>query len=159
MTWLKTIPMEEESGRTVLLTLISEAEEMRKVQLSVTRKIRDLSRREFYAKNFDLLKTIPGIGLITGMSFLTEIEDINRFSSIDHFAGYTGLIPSCHSSGEKENNGDITSRANNILRDMIVESAWTAARKDPALHMAFCKLCKRMEPNKAIIRIARKIVE
>ena len=158
MTWLKTVPMQEDSGRTVLVTLISEAEDLRKVQLSVTRKIRELSRTEFYAKNFDLLKTIPGIGLISGMSFLTEIEDINRFLSIDHFVSYVGLIPSCHSSGEKENNGDITSRANKILRDMIVESAWIAARKDPALHMAFSKLCKRMEPNKAIIRIARKLL-
>jgi hypothetical protein len=41
---------------------------------------------------------------------------------------------------------------------MLVESAWTAARKDPALHLAFCKLCQRMDANKAIIRIARKVL-
>jgi transposase len=105
-----------------------------------------------------LLFGIPGIGLITGMTFLVEIGDINRFSSTNDFASYVGLVPSCHSSGEKENNGEITSRAKKILRDLIVESAWSAARKDPALHKAFVDFCKRMEPNKALIRIARKLL-
>jgi len=158
MSWLKTVKMEEESGRFTLQTLINEVEEVRKVQLAVTRQIRALSKTRSYQKDYELLSDIPGIGLITGMCFLTEIEDINRFSNTDQFAGYAGLIPSCRSSGEKENNGEITSRANKLMRDLIVESAWIAARKDPALHLAFCKLCKRMEPNKAIIRIVRKLL-
>ena len=158
MEWLKTIKMEEDSGGAVFQTLIREVEEIRKIQLEVTRKIRDLSRTPSYEKGYELLFSIPGIGLITGMTFLTEIEDINRFPSTDHFASFIGLIPSCRSSGEKENDGDITSRAKKILRDLIVECAWSASRKDPALHMAFCKLCKRMEPNKALIRIARKLL-
>ena len=158
MGWLKTIRMEEDSGQSTLQTLISEVEEMRKVQLKVTRKIKILSQTQSYEKDYQLIYGIPGIGLITGMSFLTEIEDINRFSSTDRFASFAGLVPSCHSSGERENNGDITSRANKLMRDMIVESAWIAAEKDPALHMAFGKLCKKMEPNKAIIRKARKLL-
>ena len=158
MQWLRTIPMEEESGRSTLQTLISEVEEIRKVQLSVTRQIRVLSRTESYKKDFDLLFGIPGIGLITGMTFLTEIEDINRFSNTNYFAAYVGLVPSCHDSGEKKNDGSITPRAKTKMRDMFVESAWIAARKDPALHLAFCNYCKRMEPNDAIIRIARKLL-
>jgi len=158
MTWLKTVAMKEESGQFTLQSLISEVEEIRKIQLAVTRQIRALSKTTSYQKDYELLSGIPGIGLITGMSLLTEIEDINRFSNTDKFAGYAGFIPSCHSSGEKENNGEITSRANKLMRDLIVESAWIAARKDPALHLAFCKLCKKMEQNKAIIRIARKLL-
>ena len=158
MTWLKAIKMEEESGQFALQTLISEVEEFRKIQLTVTRQIKALSRTVAYQKDYELLLGIPGIGLMTAMCFLTEIEDINRFSSTDRLAGCVGLIPSCHSSGEKENNGEITSRANKLMRQMIIESAWIAAAKDPALHLAFCKLCKRMEPNKAIIRIARKLL-
>ena len=158
MEWLKTIQMEEESGRAVFQTLISEAEEIRKVLLDVTRKIRTLSETESYKKDYKLLFGIPGIGLITAMTFLVEIEDINRFSSTDHFASYVGLVPSCRSSGEVEKTGDITSRAKNILRTLIIESAWSVARKDPAMHLAYCKLCKRMESNNAIIRIARKLL-
>ena len=158
MQWLATAPMEEDSGRFALRTLISEVEEMRKIQLSVTRQIRNLSKTEAYGKDYDLISGIPGIGLITGMTFLTEIEDINRFSSADNLASFVGLIPFCNNSGEKENDGEITSRAHKRMRSMIVESAWAAARIDPALHLSFCNLCKRMEPNKAIIRIARKLL-
>ena len=54
--------------------------------------------------------------------------------------------------------GNITFRSNHHLRAMLVESAWVAARQDPALMRAYHEYCKRMEPNKAIIRITRKLV-
>jgi len=158
MEWLRTIPMETAGGRTALQTLVLEAERMRQTLLDVTRAIRTLSKTAAYEKDYRLLSGITGMGLITGMSFLSEIEDINRFSSADRIASYVGLIPSSRSSGEKENNGAITRRAHFLLRDMIVESAWIAARHDPALHLAYCDLSKRMKPNKAIIRIARKLL-
>jgi transposase len=158
MDRLKTIPVQHGSGQEVLKLLIAEAEAIRKIHPPVNRKTGTLSQTEFYAGNHELTSSVPGTGPITGMSFLTAIEDINRFSSTGNFAGYAGPVPSCRSSGEKESNGAITSRAPKMLRDMIMESAWTATRKDPALHPAFCQLCKRMEPNKAIIRIARKLL-
>jgi transposase len=156
--WLRTIPMEENSGRATLQALIREAVEMRKVQLTVTRQIRELSMTESYRKDYELLRGIKGIGLMTCMSFLTEIEDINRFSSADRLASYVGLIPSCRSSGEKEKTGTITSKKQELLREMIIESAWKAAQNDPALRLAFKEYCKRMKPNKAIIRIGRKLL-
>jgi transposase len=156
--WLKEIKMEYESGSSSLQLLIGEAEDLRKKQLEVTKKIRELSRSDAYKKDFELITSIPGIALIIGMTFLTEVEDINRFSNTDHFAAYVGLIPSCRSSGEKENVGEITHRSHKFMREMLVESAWTAAGKDPALHLAFSKLCQRMEANKAIIRIAGKVL-
>jgi transposase len=158
LEWLKTIPMEYDSGKDSLCLLIKSVEELRLLMLEVNRKIRQLSRQGSYRENFDLIVTVPGVGLITGMTFLTEIEEINRFSNSDHLAAYVGLIPSCRSSGEKEKNGEITYRSNKLMREMLIESAWTAAAADPALHLAFSNLCKRMEPNKAIIRIARKLL-
>jgi len=161
MEWLRetmTAEMEEESGRATLQALISEVEAMRGVQLETVRKMKALSTTESYAKDYKLLLGVPGIGLITAMTFLVEIEDINRFPSTDDFASFVGLVPDCRGTGEKTNNGDITSRAKKIMRTLIVECAWAASRKDPALNLAYCKLCKRMEPNKALIRVARKLL-
>jgi transposase len=155
---LKNVPMEHDTGRDSLALLIKSVEELRKLLLEVNRKIRYLSCPECYRENFELIKTIPGAGLITGMILLTEIEDISRFSNSDHLASYVGLIPSCHSTGEKERDGEITFRSHHLMREMLVESAWTAAARDPALHQAFINLCKRMEPNRAMIRIARKLL-
>jgi hypothetical protein len=41
---------------------------------------------------------------------------------------------------------------------MIIEAAWEAVRLDPALMAKFNELTRRMNKNKAIIRIARKLV-
>jgi transposase len=158
MRWLAGVPMETASGESTLKILIREVEEMRRVQLAVNLKIRELSRTPAYVENFRLISSIPGIALITGMSFLCEMEIVTRFGDTDHLASYVGLIPSCHDSGEEKSRGEITSRAHKLLRDMIVESAWTAARRDPALQMAFSRLCERMPPHSAIIRIARKVL-
>jgi len=158
MEWLRTIKMEQDSGQDTLQLIISEVVAMRNALLTATRKIRALSQTESYVKDYELLRGMKGIGLIVGMSFLTEIEDINRFPSTDRFASYVGLTPSCHSTGEKERNGTITSRHQQILREMIIESAWKAVQDDPSLRLAFLELIKRMKPNMAIIRIARKLL-
>ena len=91
------------------------------------------------------------------MIILTEIETINRFSNIDQLCGFIGLVPSTDTSGDKEKIGDITPRGHSILRSAIIESAWIAAGHDPALNKSYHVYCNRMEANKAIIRIARKL--
>ncbi|GHT71652.1 IS110 family transposase [Bacteroidia bacterium] len=157
MQWLSEIPIEHSSLKYAMQIILKEVLELRKLQLETNRHIRQLSRGEAYAKNMELLTSVPGVGLLTGMTLLTEIEDINRFHNTDKLAGYVGLIPKTHSSGDKENVGEITFRGH-IMREMLVESAWTAARLDPALCLAYSELCKRMKPNQAIIRIARKLL-
>jgi transposase len=104
-----------------------------------------------------LLCSIPGIGLLTAMIILTEIEIINRFANLDQLCGFIGLVPSTHSTGDHEVVGEITPRGHSVLRTAIIESAWMAARLDPALNKCYHDYCRRMEPNKAIIRIARKL--
>ena len=158
VNWLKTIQLQYSTGTDSLQLWIKEAERQREILLEATKKIKDLSKTEHYSNNIELIRSIPGIGLITGMILLTEIEDISRFENSDKLAGFIGLIPTCHSSGERENKGEITPRKHNSMRKTLVESSWIAARRDPALSLSFSKYCKRMEPNKAITRIARKLV-
>ena len=159
MKWLmQEVVLQHDSGTQTLKILIKEAEQQRILLLDVLRKIRLLSRSEKYAANVALLRTIPGIALITAITFLTEIEDIDRFANTDHLAGFVGLVPNYHSSGEKNNNGEMTFRGQGALRKSLIESSWIAARFDPALMMSHHELLKRMEPNKATIRIARKLL-
>lgn len=157
MNWLDNIPMKEQSGRQALEALIEEARGQRKLLLEVTKKIRYLSQSPKYSELVQLLRSIPGIGLITSMIILTEVENINRFSNNEKFTSFIGLIPTSHSSGEKEKMGEITFRSHYFLRKAFIESAWIAIRFDPALLIAYQNLCKRMEPNNAIVRIAKKL--
>jgi transposase len=43
----------------------------------------------------------------------------------------------CHSGGEKDVTGDITVRKHASLRCSIIEAAWVAIRKDPAMTLAY----------------------
>ena len=158
MSWLKSIEISENSSKKSLNLIIESSENLRSTILEATREIRKLSQCEIYATQVQLLRSIPGIGLLTAMIFLTEIETIKRFSNFDKLCSFVGLIPSTNSSGEKENTGELTHRGNNFLRCIIVECAWIAARRDLALNSSYHEYCKRMEPSKAIIRIARKLL-
>jgi len=158
MRWLCQISLKHESGNHALQILIQEVEQQRKLLLEVLRRIRIMSCSEKYAANMQLLRSIPGVGFITAITFLTEIENIERFENTDHFAGFVGLVPNRHCSGGKQNNGEMTFRGQNALRKSLIESSWFAARLDPALSMSYNGYVKRMEPNKAIIRIARKVL-
>src|ERR1035437_5110374 len=156
--WLESIHTGEESGKETLRVLIAEVKHLRTSILDVNRQIRLLSQTEEYNESVTLLKSIPGIGLITAMIILTELETINRFRNIDKMCGYIGLVPSTKSSGEKEKTGDITPRGHSVLRTALIESSWMAIRNDPSLMKSYLSYCKRMEPNKAIVKIAKKLL-
>ena len=68
------------------------------------------------------------------------------------------MIPMCHSSGEKDGTGDITVRKHAVMRWNLIEAAWTAVRQDPAINLFYTEQCKRMHRNKAIVKVARKLV-
>jgi len=159
MRWLKEeVHFTEESGNRSLNILIEEVEEQRKLLLLITRQIKSLAESEKYVSRVELLKSIPGIGLLTAMILLTEMERVDRFEDTDHFAAYVGLVPTRHNSGEVKNDGEMTFRGQSTLKKIIIESAWISARHDPALSLAYNRYVQRMDPNKAIIRIARKLL-
>jgi transposase len=158
MSWLESIEIDEESGKEALNILILECKNLRTSILGVTKQIRRLSQTATYREQVILLKSVPGIGLLTAMIIITELESIDRFNNLDKMCGYIGLIPSTKSSGEKERTGDITPRGHSVLRTAIIESSWTAIRNDPSLMKCYLSYCKRMESNKAIIKIAKKLL-
>ena len=101
---------------------------------------------------------MPGIGLLTAMTLLTELEDISRFETFENLCSYVGLVPSTSSSGDNEIDTGITPRKNARLRSALIESAWVAIRNDPALLSSYQHLIKRMPGNRAIVRIAKKLL-
>ena len=158
INWIEDIRMERASGNYALKAYLDELIHIRRILADLNRNILVLSRTDEYRANVVLLKTVPGISTLTAMTFLTELNDINRFSSLDRLASYVGLIPNTRSSGEKNTTTGITSRRNASLRGILIESSWVAVRKDPTLIMAFDKLCLHMTKTNAIVHIARKLL-
>jgi transposase len=158
VNWLKELQIEHENLKQTLDNYIRIGEIQRKELLSVTRQVRSLSQTDTYKGNYTLLISIPGIGLLTAMIFLVQIGDIRRFESLDDLCDYIGLVPMMHGSGPKMYTGNLINRGRKELKTMIIEAAWEAVRLDPALMAKFNDLTRRMNKNKAIIRIARKLV-
>ena len=55
---------------------------------------------------------MPGVGRLTAMTFLTELERIDRFENRDALCNYIGLVPDISSSDETVHVGDMTKRGN-----------------------------------------------
>ncbi len=158
LRWLESIRMEKASGDLALQIHLEELKSLRQIIVKLNREIRVLARTKEYAVQVILLRTIPGISTLTAMILLTELQEITRFPSLDELACYVGLIPDAHDSGETEHTGGITKRRHGPLRAALIEAAWVAAHKDPALMMAFHEYCKRMRKRRAIVKIARKLL-
>ena len=155
--WLKNDVCLLSSTRRSLDMLLAQVESIRTNLLKITLQIRHLAKEGKYRENFNLLFSIPGIGKITAMTLLTEVYDISRFHNEREFASYLGLIPTSHSSGDKVIHGEKTFRGNKQLGPLLIEASWVAIRKDPGLSAAYVNYLKKMKPQQAIVRIARKL--
>lgn len=143
--------------RDSLDLLLEQVSVIRSTLLRANRKVRELSRSQLYRTRYELLTSVPGIGLNTAMALLTEVGDFGRFHNEREFASFLGLIPTCHSSGEKTSHGEKTFRGNKTIGPMIVEAAWVSITRDRGLNCAYSNYRQKMKPQEAIIRIARKL--
>ena len=155
---LEGLSMMRASGDMALKAHLEELSHLRQIIASVNQAIILLSREPEYRDRVKRLKTVPGISTLSAMIFLTEFCELARFASLDRMASYVGLIPDVRISGETEHVGNLTYRRNAQLRHVLIEAAWTASQKDPVLLLAFNEYCQRMKKTRAIIKIARKLL-
>ncbi|HSY77702.1 MAG TPA: IS110 family transposase [Bacteroidia bacterium] len=156
--WLQELRIEHHYIRYALDSLIAQEARLRAEILLLNKELKNLLKTNRYQKEGELLTGIPGIGTTTAVTMLVEIGDIKRFSSFSQFNSFVGFYPSEFSSGEHEHKGSIMPRHHRELRSLIIEAAWISVRHDPALTLAFGELKKRMTAKRAIIRIARKLL-
>lgn len=155
---LQAIDCSSEELRTTLHLYIKDYQQTKTLLLEATRAIRKLCKQTGYEKDITLLRSIPGVGEINAAVMLFELQDVSRFKHFDHLCSYVGLVPNTSDSGETKRTKGITNRSNYYLRTALVESSWSVIRKDPALLMKYKTYCRKMEKNKAIIRVAKHLL-
>jgi transposase len=124
----------------------------------VETEINRLSLAEPWADLTPYLLQLPGIGLITAMTILSAIGEIERFPSAKKLVGYAGLGAKVHSSGLTHRTGGITKQGRKELRRVLIEAAWTAVRYDQHWKEQFEHLAYHIGREKAIVAIARKLL-
>jgi len=155
---LESLPLDNGPAKDYLLLCLDELQYYRQRMVTILSKVRCYVRQHRSSIVFGHLLTIPGIGFKSAITLYTEIIDINRFPNFEHLKSYVGFVPSISSSGETEYTRGLTYRSNKLLKYVLIESAWVAIRKDPALLYSYNKLILRMKKQDAIVRIAVKLL-
>ncbi len=73
----------------------------------------------------DALQSLRGVSRLTATTIVAEVGELSRFDRASQLMGYTGVVPSEHSSGSKTCRGGITKTGNCHLRRVLIEAAWT----------------------------------
>jgi len=118
------------------------------INKTLSQKIKKLEKelKEHRKDEQTLLRTIPGVGPITAVSFISEVGDISRFNKAKKLTAYVGIDPRVHESGTSiKGKGYITKRGNKILRTRLYNAASVAVQR-PNLFQDFFK--KKIDEGK-----------
>jgi transposase len=107
-----------------------------------------------------LLLSVPGIRWVLAFTIAAEIGAIERFSSPEKLAGYTGLCPRVNQSGEKDRRGPLTKHGPTYLRWALLEATMHALRH-PAYSERYQRNKRRLGKQRgakvAQVDIARRL--
>lgn len=141
-----------------LHSLLDELEWHNRQVRKVTAQITALARTERHREAFEHLCSIPGVGLITAMTFRTEFPRPERFDKETQVARIIGLAPSVWQSGNTKRTGPIMKSGNARVRAVVVEAAWRWIRGDEAAKKCFARLLGNTgNSKKAIVAMARRL--
>lgn len=159
LSWLRALTFPDPLGKQYLDICLDELTRVRERILSINKELRKAVQESQFGQIVKkLYQTVPGIGFTSAMTLFTEIIDMKRFSNIEKLASYVGLVPSISASGQTEKIRGLTVRKNKYLRYLLIESSWIAIKQDEALFEYYCNLSKRMNKKRAIISVARKLL-
>jgi len=105
------------------------------------------------------LRSIPGVGPVTALSFMAVVDTPERFVETYKLGSYLGLAPGERSSGQRICTTAITRAGWGYLRGVLVQSAWTLlrTRKDDALSQWALSVAKRRGKKPAAVALARRL--
>jgi transposase len=180
--WARGLRFDQPATQEAFDALLG-AVETRDAQLrSLDANIADWSLRHPLAEPVARLRTLRGIDTLSASILAGEVCDFRAFATAPAFMGFTGLVPSEHSSGARTQRGSITKAGNQHLRRVLVEAAWSY-RHRPAvgvqlrrrqqdqpqavithswvaqqrLHAKFVNVAARHDRNVAVVAVAREL--
>jgi transposase len=110
------------------------------------------------AQRVTLLRSIRGVGEVTALTWILEVGDPHRFSSIAQAVSYCGLTSALVSSADKQQRGPISKQRNAHLQTVLIEAAKLAPRWNPQLAALHARELERGNRNRATLALARKLV-
>ncbi|KXB62971.1 IS110 family transposase [Olsenella sp. DNF00959] len=88
------------------------------------RRVKEGARKGRWAATVRALSCVRSIDEISAFCLAAEAGCLSGFPAAPEYASWCGLVPSEHSSGEREETGHIAKAGNSASRRTPVESAW-----------------------------------
>jgi transposase len=107
----------------------------------------------------ELLRSVPGVGPITTEIVLAELGDLQRFRSAKQVVAYSGLAPGRRESAGKARDLGITKDGPPLLRWILVEAGWQTIRRSHHWREIYQRIGKRRGARRAIVAVARRLLE
>jgi len=120
--------------------------------------VSSLERDPLLKEGLERLRTVPGVGPITGLTWVLEIGDVARFQSIKQAISYCGLCGAEKSSADKVMRTLISKQRNKHIQQVLVEAAKLAPRFSHELALIHEKEKQKGNRNRATLAVARKMV-
>jgi transposase len=122
--WLETLRFETAAQQIVLQEYIDMVKHARQRVSAMEEEMRKALEGWTLKPVVEGLMALRGVDLIAAVTILAELGDITRFESPRQLMAHLGLVPSEHSSGERQKRGGITKTGNNHVRRVLVEASW-----------------------------------
>jgi transposase len=123
----------------------------------IDKKVIEIANKD---SNVKRLKTIPGVGDITALSFVTEVYDPKRFKTSKAVGAYFGMTPTQYQSGETKKQGRISRCGSRDMRFLLTEAAIVLlmrSKKWSKLKAWGLKIMKKKGVKKATMAVGRKL--
>ena len=121
------------------------------------RAIRRLAKTDDTARR---LMTVPGVGPVVALAYMSVIDDPGRFDHARDVGAYLGLTPQRYQSGEVDQAGRISKCGDGFVRTCLYEAAGvllTRVDRWSPLKAWGVRLMKRVGATKAKVAVARKL--
>ena len=149
----------DDAGRAIVQRYLSALDLFESLIDESDKDLKQVKRRPRWVRPAVLLETMPGIGLITALTILSELGGLKRFKNRAAVANYAGLVPVIRDSNSKHYSGGITHRGSSHLRHVLSEAAWTAVKRVPVYEALFTRIAGRRGKQVAIVAVARRMLE
>lgn len=161
VVWLKDLSAGTTLGapvRTVLASYVRELEFVQAEIESVQEAVEALAKDERYDGAVRKMTEVPGVGVLTALTFLLELGDLRRFNNRRQVASYLGLVPASYESGEADDRkGHITRLGPPRVRKVLNQAAWSLVRLDPLWRKRYEGIASRGGSKTAIVAVMRKL--
>lgn len=121
------------------------------------KRVRDLARGDDRARR---LMTVPGVGVLVSLTFVSAVDDPERFRSSRMVGPHFGLTPSRYQSGETDVSGRISKIGDTRVRAALYEAAnviLTHRVRSSDLKTWALAVARRAGMRKAKVALARKL--